>query len=101
MVTLQLTDTEARLLARLLDMAGDTYANHGCNDFDLRRELKLSPADAQKVAQELRASMRETKCCEEEDLGSTSPYFLDWLLMRHFQARVEALLPTEQKGPRR
>ena len=98
MVYLRLTDIEARTLAHLLEMAGDTYGNRGCNDFDLRAELKLSPEAAQKAAQELRASMQETQCCDAEEGASTSPYFLDWLLMQHFQKRVLALLPSEQKS---
>lgn len=92
MVTLQLTDTEARILALLLKMASNEFSNHGCNDFDIRSELKLNAQDAQSVALELRASLAETQCCEEEDRESTSPYFLDWFLMEHFRVRVEALL---------
>lgn len=33
MVTL--TDTEAKVLAELLELASDTFSNHGCNDFEL------------------------------------------------------------------
>ena len=29
--------TQARIAAMMLDMAADTYSNHGCNDFGLER----------------------------------------------------------------
>lgn len=91
MINLQLSDNEARLLALLLKMAGDTYSNHGCNDFHLGQELKLSPEETAKAAAGLREALVQTGCLEP-DQEETSPYFLDWLLMRHFQVKVEALL---------
>ncbi len=32
---MKLTRNEALLIAKLLDIAGDQFGNHGCNDFDL------------------------------------------------------------------
>ena len=34
-----MTDAEKRLTATLLDLAAETFANHGCNDFDLARVI--------------------------------------------------------------
>lgn len=31
----ELTLAEKKLASKLLELAGDSYANHGCNDFDL------------------------------------------------------------------
>jgi hypothetical protein len=37
MVTL--TDTEAKVLAELLELASDQFANHGCSDFELGKVI--------------------------------------------------------------
>ena len=36
-----LTPVELRLLAELLELASDTFANHGSNDFDLAKSVPL------------------------------------------------------------
>ncbi len=99
MVTLVLTETEARLLARLLDKAGETYGSHGCNDFDLRKEIGLSHEQAIEVAHELRAAMLDAQVIDDaEELERKSPYLLDWLLMAYFEKRLRALLPGGLRG---
>src|SRR5256885_9901993 len=37
MAIINITDAEARLLVELLDLAADSFSNHGCNDFDLTK----------------------------------------------------------------
>jgi len=84
----------------LLDKAGDEFSNHGCNDFDLQSELKLTKEEAIAVAHKLREAMVRTECGEEADLERKDAYFYDWLLMRHFEARVkQALQEAQQGGP--
>lgn len=39
MHNIQLTDAEARLLIALLELASDSFSNHGCNDFDLTKAV--------------------------------------------------------------
>ena len=36
-----LTPAELRLLAELLELASDTFGNHGCNDFSLLKSMPL------------------------------------------------------------
>ncbi len=95
MPKLELTREEARILALLLEKAGDEFANHGCNDFDLQHELGLTQGQATALAPKLRKEMVKTGCMEAEDQGSTNTYFDDWLLMRHFEAKIKALLEKD------
>lgn len=88
-VTLKLTVLEARALRRLLELAGDEFSNHGCNDFSVERELNGTPEDGLGL---LRA-MVESGAAEEEQLeGARGTYLIDWQLFRHFERRVEKAL---------
>ena len=37
-----MTNKEKKIVAALLDMAGDIFGNHGCSDFDLREKTDLT-----------------------------------------------------------
>ena len=67
-----MTPAEQKLAAYLLDMAADTFSNHGCNDLKLR-DAGLTP----KEVVELQEKLTEDGEIPEGDFTS------DWLAMRH------------------
>lgn len=88
-VTLKMTVVEARALRRLLELAGDEFGNHGCNDFEVKREVNGTPEDGLAL---LRA-MVESGAAEKEQLeGAGGEYLYDWQLFRHFQRRTAKAL---------
>jgi hypothetical protein len=93
MVTLQLTDDEARVLALLLGQAYEEFSNHGCNDFDVQKELRLPHARARQVAYGLLEAMVKSGAADEEQLeGPQGVVLMDSQLFSHFKQRVRALL---------
>jgi hypothetical protein len=40
---------ELKLAAKLLELAADQFASHGCNDFDLVQEAGLTPEQAYEI----------------------------------------------------
>lgn len=84
-VTLKLTVVEARALRRLLELAGDEFSRHGCNDFEVKREVGGTPEDGLALL----GAMVKSGAAEKEQLeGARGEYLLDWQLFRHFQAVV-------------
>lgn len=94
MPTLQLTEDEARVLAKLLDQAAEEFSCHGCNDFNVEREMSLPEARAIELAHSLRLSMVEHHVADS-DLAEEkeSVYLMDWMLYHLFRKKVQALLP--------
>lgn len=86
MVTLQLTNDEARLLGLLLKRAGDEFSNHGCNDFNLQEELQLPEDRASDLARELRGAMVTHGILSRKTEGV---YFMDWMLFLLFEQKVQ------------
>ena len=39
----RLTDAEANIASKLLDMASDEFSNHGCNDLEKEIEVLITP----------------------------------------------------------
>jgi hypothetical protein len=93
MPTFQLSDDEARILAKLLKQAGDEFSNHGCNDFNVERELALPEARAMELAHSLRLSMVEHRVADPDYAEDGGVYLMDWMLYCLFEKRVRALLP--------
>lgn len=84
--TITLTAIEAKVLTKLLKLAGDEFSNHGCNDFDLIRNGGLAPGEAEEFVTKLQV---ENPGQEEH---YDRQYQGDWLLMRHFQHKLERAL---------
>lgn len=78
MIEIKLTVPEAKILAVLLDMAGDQFGSHGCNDFHLIKDGGLSPGEAQ----ELIAQLQVNHPGEEDGFDREQQY--DWMLLGHF-----------------
>jgi len=91
MVTLQLSDDEARILAHLLEGAANEFSNHGCNDFNVETELGLPKERAIALAHELRLSMVKLNVADDEYAADhTSVYLFDWMLYHLFRKKVLA-----------
>jgi len=95
MATLELTDDEVQVLARLLKRAGNHAVNqgHSPGNFSLRSELLLTVGQATAMAPRLRAEMAKTEGLSSDGANSTNGYFDDWALFRHFEVKVTRLLP--------
>lgn len=83
MTNIILTTSEAKVLAKLLKMAGAKFSQNGCNDFHLVKDAGLTPGEAQ----ELIARLQVDHPGEEEAYDHENQY--DWLLMHHFQKKLE------------
>ncbi len=89
MILLELSELEAKVLAILLEAAGETFSRRGCNDVDLRRELNLeSEEEAERLATELRTGMVKNKYLSPDSLEKTSRFFYDWELFGYFEKLV-------------
>ena len=82
-----MTKAELKLASYLLDLAGDEFGNHGCNDFMERdyEEAKLNKCDVLEIT----ASINEwdTPADPEENL---TPYYIpDWLLFRYLADKLK------------
>lgn len=75
-----LSEVECKLAAKLLKLAGDEFANHSCNDFDLVRNGGLTKAEAKELAVKI----------QEWDGNNDEGYYadLDWLLMDYLAWRL-------------
>lgn len=78
-MNIDLTPADLKLLVLLLDKAGDEFARHGCNDFDLVKDGGLTPGEAE----ELKSRMQVEFPGEEE--GFDHDVQLDWLLFRRYE----------------
>ncbi len=84
-----LTAIEAKVLAKLLELAGDEFSNHGCNDFNLIREGGLAPGEAQEFMTRLQV---ENPDQPPEIYDYETQH--DDALFRHFQQKLERGLKT-------
>ena len=82
--TSELAVWEKKIVAKLLDVAGDTFSNHGCNDFDLG-ELGVT----KKQAAELERRYQEfNNSPEDYDPNADHRQQMDWCLMNYFSWRL-------------
>lgn len=70
-------ELDRKLIAALLDMTSQQYANHGCNDFDLHKHM--TPEQAAELQKALADWTGETH---------SGQYSHDWLLMAYFANKV-------------
>lgn len=90
MPTLELTTLEAKMLEHLLDIAGNEFSNHGCNDFNLQEELKLSKKDAIDLNKAITKEMVAKGMSDKDALElADSAYMMDWLLFAYFERKVQ------------
>lgn len=86
MVTLELSDNEARMLKRLLKKAGDEFSRHGCNDFDVAKELQETKEGGRIFGKWLLERMIESGSAEAEQLETQDTgWLVDWQIFRHFE----------------
>lgn len=82
-----MTNNELMIIAELLDMAGDQFSNHGCNDFDLRERSRLTPEEMI----ELDKDMHDRNGDPEEHDPSRVQWQADFALMIYFADRLREL----------
>lgn len=85
-MTAPLSAHEAKLIAILLEKAGDQFANHGCTDFVMSEHV---PEMTQKelVALDLGIHVWNGDP-QEHNPEDVSDYQDDWCLMSYFAARI-------------
>jgi hypothetical protein len=94
MITLQMTEDEAKVFLVMLEQAADEFSNHGCNDFDVAAYLKLDKPMAVKVAKELRAGMFRDKILGEEDINNEGIYLYDWTIFSWLKKKIQKALTS-------
>lgn len=78
---------EKALIAKLLDMAADTYSNHGCNDLDTEEFFgEFTPADRAKLLHE----MQEFNGDKEDPSPTKLIHIGDYALMRFYAHKIRA-----------
>lgn len=80
-----LTDAETKVAAHLLQLASNQFANHGCNDLDLVREVGLTPEESHQLRLSVAEWAADPGAPEEEPDDHMT---FDWLVMDYIAARV-------------
>lgn len=95
------TVKEMRLAADLLELAGDQFANHGCNDFLIDKDIL--PGDERWATEEvieLDRQMHEDNGDPEEHnpkwIGQNK-CFADWWLMKFFATKLRYTAEQAEK----
>lgn len=92
-----LTPVELRLLAELLELASDTFGNHGCNDFDLEKSVP-SLEDRRKLMKAFNDHNGSPEDFEhDEENGDQYLMFRDDLLMGYLAHRVREQIEPDRK----
>jgi hypothetical protein len=92
MITLTLSEEEAEAFIVLLDQASDEFSNHGCNDFDVMRELELSQPEANAAAAAMRRAMIDVGMIDEDYTEMGGSYLYDWMLLSLLRCRLQAAM---------
>lgn len=94
MPTLTLTEAERKVLAYVLDISSSEFANHGCNDLDLVREVGLGPINSF----EFRKTLQKGGDYPDDAVSATSHIVMDWMVMGYWSRRI-AELPDDAEAP--
>lgn len=90
---INLEPSALKLLIKLLDMAGDEFSNHGCNDFHLLRDGGLTAGEAEELKSRLQAEFSgEEAAAFDHDMQS------DWFLYAGFQKIFEKALVAAESS---
>ena len=84
---IDLTPADLKVLIVLLDRAGDEFANHGCNDFDLIKDGGLAPGEVEEMKTRMQVEFPGE---EAEAFDRDSQY--DWLLFRRYEKLFQKAL---------
>jgi hypothetical protein len=80
---------ELKLAAKLLELAADQFASHGCNDFDLVQEAGLTPEQAYEINKAYVNWNGDADQWEEDYLRTTNAWAGDSGMMRWLSARMK------------
>lgn len=85
---MNLTPTEAKLAATLLRLAAEEFGNHGCNDYSLRKDAKLTAAQAREIVCSLNEwHLADDKLAEPDSLDTDC--VMDCMLMSMIADRLD------------
>lgn len=94
MIQIEMTEEDAKAFLVILDQASQEFGNHGCNDFNVAQELKLSKDQAEKVAKGIRARMVEDKVLDQDAVNDRGTYLYDWALISWLKRKIETALTS-------
>jgi hypothetical protein len=87
---------ELKLIAKLLELAGDKFSNHGCNVFDLVKDAGLSPEEAYKTNQAYSECNGDSDDWTEEDMRC-SDFLGDYVLMHWLSAKIKEMVEERDR----
>ena len=76
-----MTPAERKLTACLLKLASEEFSDHGCNDFSLRKDGKLTDAEAKEIVATINKWDKQENPVGFEPMKAKEDYTCDWLLM--------------------
>ena len=79
---------ELKLAAKLLGLASQQFANHGCNDYDLVQDGGLTPEQAYEMNRAYHEFNGDLAEWSEEDLRATHAWAGDFGMMSYLAARL-------------
>lgn len=89
-MTTPLSAAESLLASALLELAGDKFSSHGCNDFDVR-DVGLTPEESEALWKDLALWNGDPP----EDIGE-GPIHYDWMLMNYLSDRIAGVWPRDE-----
>lgn len=81
-----MTKQEMQIASNLLEIASDTFSNHGCNDFELPNTQET--VDFLNAMEKWSAHGGEPEEVHVFDSSKKTIYTYDWLLMKYLAARL-------------
>jgi hypothetical protein len=87
--TMSLSRYELLLIAQCLELAGEAFSNHGCNDIEARfwAEAEVNGSDMHTLLREMQEWNGDNEHPHPAQVGSIG----DWMLMGFFAAKLRKL----------
>jgi len=91
-----MTPAQLKTAAALLEIASRSFSNHGCNDFRLRTEAKLTDEEAREII----AGLNSLPDFKDDPIPLDTKYTYDWLLMSYLAKVLREHLPSPPECPK-
>lgn len=91
---MSLSRYELLLIAQCLELAGESFSNHGCNDIEAKfwAEAEVNGSDMHTLLREMQEWNGDSEHPHPAQVGSIG----DWMLMGFFAAKLRKL--ADQRG---
>jgi hypothetical protein len=86
---MNITDKEILLISKLLELAGDEFSNHTCNDVPDDWFKDWTKEEKMKLDKEVISEL----CGEDEYTTGEDPYFRDDMLFQYFSEKLKNIMP--------